>query len=61
MIRPCERSSSIEHDDRALRFFSVGFHGGEVRVAYSDKKDAFSSIKQLEANAITQREMPGGG
>lgn len=52
---------TAEHDDRALRFFSVGFHGGEIRVVYPDKKDALSSVKQLEANAGWLRELHDGG
>lgn len=53
--------STSEHIDRSMRYFTVGFHGGEVRAVYPDKKDALSSIKQLEADGRTIRDVPGNG
>jgi DNA invertase Pin-like site-specific DNA recombinase len=51
--------STSEHIDRSMRFFTVGFHGGEVRAVYPDKKDALSSIKQLEADGWIIRQVTG--
>jgi hypothetical protein len=51
---------TAEHDVRSLRIFSVGFHDSEIRAVYPGKKDALTSVKQLEASAGWLREVPGG-
>lgn len=52
--------ANVAHKERSMRFFAVGFHGGEVRVVYPDKKDALSSIKQLEADRTAWHDWSEG-